>query len=284
LGEDIPQPELGEFEIEATTREDSSEPPQLPEAAPGENYTGASPSTEEEMGWGNISLDSEPDKPTDDQGIGLADGTGYEPPPPPPSIFDEGSPVPSQPEVEPMPNQAPMPSYTPETASQKKGRKGLLILLIVTLLGAGGYFAYPKILEIINPQGEQPVGTLTPDKIQVRSLTREDGNLVYTVRGIVRNDSSGSVGMIQVEAQFRNTGGTVVAKSTAYCGNIFDDKQIVSGDLGKTLADLQNELGQSLSNSGIQPGQDVPFLIVLENPPADVSKVTVTISGFKETT
>ncbi|MCK5351838.1 hypothetical protein KAJ77_04635, partial [bacterium] len=62
------------------------------------------------------------------------------------------------------------------------------------------------------------------------------------------------------------------------------DSDLVSLDLNRVRSDLQNELGQSLSNASIAPGQVVPFLIILDNPPSGVSKVTVTILSFKETT
>ena len=159
-----------------------------------------------------------------------------------------------------------------------------MVLLLLALLAAGGYFAYPRIMDTIGSRETQPQGTLTPEGIQVKSLTRQDGKLVYTVKGSVLNNSNVSVGMIQVEAQFRNASDEVVATSSAYCGNIFEDAEVTTGDIGKIQGDLQNELGQSLSNSGIQPGQSVPFLILLENPPTSINKVTVTISGFKETT
>ena len=90
--------------------------------------------------------------------------------------------------------------------------------------------------------------------------------------------------MIQVEAQFRNAAGDVLSKATSFCGNIFDDSELVSLNLDRIQTDLHNELGQSLSNANILPGKSVPFLVILGSPPAGISKVTVTISGFKETT
>ena len=47
---------------------------------------------------------------------------------------------------------------------------------------------------------------------------------------------------------------------------------------------LANELGQSLSNSSLQPGETVPFLIVLENPPNQIKEVTVTVKNWSSTT
>jgi hypothetical protein len=115
-------------------------------------------------------------------------------------------------------------------------------------------------------------------------LKRNDGKEIFTVRGEVRNESAGTVGMIQVEAQFRNAADEVIGRAEAFCGNVIEDSTLVGTDMGRIKADLNNELGQSLSNASIPAGGKVPFLIVLDNPPAGVSKVTVTISNFQETT
>lgn len=278
-------PDPDEFEIETTAR-DNLLPPSGPlGTSPGENLPGLSlsktpPADDKTSDWGNISLGSEPNRGAENEDIFLTDGA-KSPPPIQGNIPDAAAPP-----LEPLPNPA-APAATasrPRAVSEKKGRKNLVILLVLAILGVGGYFAYPMVMKIINDQGVQPEGTLTPGKIQVRSLTRQDGKVIFTVRGEVRNNSATSVGMIQIEAQFRSGAGDIVAKANSFCGNIFEDDPIITGDMDKIRTDLQNELGQSLSNSNIRPGQTVPFLVVLENPPAGINKVTVTISGFKETT
>ncbi len=273
------------FEIENTPRDDTSPAPEQKTVPPGGEPLGTPPSDDGVGGWGNISLGSERDPEAEVGEINLAEGAPLIQPPPPPimeDIFpDTGSAIPDSTSA---PEQATAPSFHTKPLPPKKSRKGLVLLLALTVLGAGGYFGYPRIMEIINAQGEKPGGTLAPDKIQVRPVTRQDGKVLYTVIGEVTNNSSASVGLVQIEAQFRNSAGDIVAKSKSYCGNVFEEEQIVTGDIGKIRTDLQNELGQSLSNSNIRPGQSVPFLVVLENPPAGISKVTVTISGFKETT
>ena len=282
--EDTALPDSDEFEIEATARDDlfPASGPTAP--SPGDSLPGPSPSKtplkdNEAAGWGNISLGSEPDQGPDSEDIFLTDGA--KPPP-----VQENLPEPAASPKESSPDPAPSAGTAPRhrVASEKKSRKSLVILLVLAILGAAGYFAYPLVMKNINDQGGQPEGTLTPGKIQVRSLTRQDGKVIYTVRGEVRNNSATSVGMIQIEAQFRSGAGDIVARANSFCGNVFEDEPIISGDMEKIRTDLQNELGQSLSNSNIRPGQAVPFLVILENPPAGINKVTVTISGFKETT
>jgi predicted Zn finger-like uncharacterized protein len=277
------QPEDGGFEIEATVR-DEDQPGSDPFGNEAGEGAAAVPQEQDADGhWGNIAIGgpAAPDEAGDD--FGLAGSSAYEPPPPVP--LDE-------PMEQSLPGHtdgtgsgtATVPAYKPETKTSGGRKKGVVILLLLAALGAGGYFAYPKIMEIVQSRGEQTEGILTPANVQVKALTRTDGRIVYTVRGEVKNESAGNVGLIQVEAQFRNVSGDVLSKATSYCGNLFDDRDLVSIDLKQVRSDLQNELGQSLSNANIAPGQVVPFLVILDNPPSGVSKVTVTILSFKETT
>ena len=279
------QPENGGFEIEDTM---SEEPQPGSDPFGGETGEGiaASPHGQDpEAGWGNIAIDGQADQDSDsaDDGFGLAESSDYVPPPPVP--MEEPM---EQASIDHMgdttPKTSTVPAYQPETRTSGGGKKGLVILLLLAALGGGGYYAYPTVMEMIQSRGQQPEGTLTPSNVQVKALSRTDGKIIYSVRGEVRNESAGNVGMIQVEAQFRNASGDVLSQATSYCGNLFEDSDLISLDLNRVRSDLQNELGQSLSNASITPGQVVPFLVILDNPPSGVSKVTVTILSFKETT
>lgn len=281
-------PDLGGFELEGTMREGTDEGPgDLPDLS----GSSAQPSTDTAEGggdWGNISIGGDAAPEGDSDGFGLAAAPDYEPPPPVPMEEEQDPMAPSVPHETGSAATSSVPAYEADAGSSKGARKGLVLILLLAVLGAGGYFTYPQIkpmiMKYVKPGAQETEGTLTPANIQVKSLKRTDGKEVYTVRGEVRNESAGTVGMVQVEAQFRNASDQVIARSQAFCGNIMDDNTLAGRDLGQIKADLNNELGQSLSNASIPSGGVVPFLIVLDNPPAGVSKVTVTISGFQETT
>ena len=265
------------FEIEATLRE---EPLGSLESA------GLPPLTQEadqDGEWGNIPIDGQGAPDSSGGDFGLAGEPSYEPPPPVPMEESADQALPDHMDHTGH-GTSPVPAYEPESRRSGGGKKGILAFLLLAILGGGGYFAYPTVMEIIQSRGQQTEGTLTPANVQVKMLNRSDGKIIYSVRGEVRNDSAGNVGMVQVEAQFRNAAGDVISTTTSYCGNLFEDGDLVNLDLAKVQSDLQNELGQSLSNASIAPGKTVPFLVILDNPPSGVSKVTVTISSFKETT
>ncbi|MBN2720326.1 MAG: DUF3426 domain-containing protein, partial [Proteobacteria bacterium] len=273
-------PDEDDFFLESTLRDGFSRPlggdsTEEPESSAG--IPGGGAAIED---WGNISLDSRAEA-----GDWKKIDTGEEPDPLPehlshdedlnapiPGVGDEGS--------SPLASRAIRQTEIPQKGG---GGKWLAFLLVLALLGAGGYLAWPRLMEVINPPAAIQEEILNPAKVQVRSLARRDGKMIYAVTGEVHNGSSSGVGMIRVEAQFRNQGDDIVARSASFCGNVFTEEELTSGDMGKIREDLQNELGQGLANSNVGPGQTVPFLIVLEDPPSTIKKVTVTISGFKTT-
>lgn len=274
-------PEDEGLQIEGTMREEATSA-----AGPFGSGAGggvATASQDSETGWGNIAIGGQEPPDSAESGFDLADSPGYEPPPPVPTE-ETGRGDLSGPADESSKTTSSTSAHQLETGRPRGSKKGLLLLLLLAVLAAGGYYSYPAIMKIVQSRGQQPGGTLTPSDVQVKALTRTDGKIIYVVRGKIMNGSSGNVGMIQVEAQFRSASDDVLTKATSYCGNLFEDGDLVRMDINRVKSDLQNELGQSLSNASIRPGQAVPFLVVLDNPPAGVSKVTVTILSFKETT
>ncbi len=278
------EPEDGGFELEATTWEESTVGSDPLGGKTDEGLPPLPQGPEQDGEWGDIAIDGQAAPDSADGGFGLAEGADFttSPPTPPMEQLEEVS----QPDHESnsTARTSTVPSYQPEIRASGGGKKWLALLLLFGALGGGGYFAYPTVMEMIQARGQQTEGTLTPANIEVKALNRTDGKIIYAVRGKVLNESEGNVGMVQVEAQFRNAAGDVLSKATAFCGNLFDDSKLVSLNLDQIQTDLHNELGQSLSNANILPGKSVPFLIILGSPPAGISKVTVTISGFKETT
>jgi len=277
-------PESDGFEIERTLRNETPSGFDPSGFTPDEGLDAALSEPDPEAGWGNIAIGGPTPSEGGDEDIELAGEPSYEPPPPVPT---EEPPVDAvhEPGDGSTRETSRMPAYQNEVRSSGGGgRKAVVVLLLLGVLGGAGYFAYPTVMRIVESRIPQVEGTLTPSNIQVKALTRADGKIIYSVRGVVRNESATNVGMVQVEAQFRNESGDVLSKATSYCGNLLEESQLLSLDLKKVQADLQNELGQSLSNASITPGMTVPFLVVLDNPPSGISKVTVSITSFKETT
>ncbi len=239
------------------------------------------PPDPESLEWGNIALGTEGEQTVDQTDIDLS-------PPEPASLDDLDDPEepPHEEEVvasytKPPTDKMPKPDIRAKPPA--KERKGLRLLLLLVLLLAAGYYNYPKIRNLLPSKSTVQQGSLAVENVQVSTLKRGDGVLLAAVRGKVRNKYSSNKGMIQVEAIFKGKGGKELARAAAYCGNLFSDKELVSRDLPSIRTALNNEFGQSLSNSTIAPESLVPFLIVMENPPLDSKEVTVKVIKFSDT-
>jgi hypothetical protein len=234
--------------------------------------------------WGNIALDSQRDEDRTDTDMDLASPSSLE------SMEHETGPS-LDPPISSQ-EEAPLPPRETTTASRtaapsrpaKGGGKRMTFLLILALLAVGGYFAYPKIQQLIESRSPAEEGTLVVQDILVGTVQQQDGILLAIVRGNIRNNSSGSKGMIQVHGTFNGPDGRMLAESTSYCGNTYTDRELATNSLESIRSTLANELGQRLSNSSLKPGDTVPFLIVLDNPPSQIKEVTVTVKKWSNTT
>ncbi len=233
----------------------------------------------ESLEWGNIALETESEQTPDQTDIDIS--------PPEPAALDDLEEQP--PHIDETvasytkPITVKMPKPDIRAKPPKKERKGLRLLLLLVLLLAAGYYNYPKIRILLPSKSTAQQGDLAVENVQVSTLKRGDGVLLAAVRGNIRNKYLSNKGMIQVEAIFKGKGGKELARAAAYCGNLFSDNELASRDLPSIRTALENELGQSLSNSSIAPESSVPFLIVMEDPPLDSKEVTVKVIKFSDT-
>lgn len=256
---------------------------------PSAQLPGDPPTDGPDMDWGNIALESRSEGGGNDTDMDLAPTShfgatesGAE------SSLDVGrSPTAPAPRQEPVP--APREVTTGSRAAAppqpaRKSGKGLFFIVIIALLAAGGYFLYPKALQFMESRSPSQEETLTVQNIVVGTVKQSGGTLLAVVRGTIRNDSSASKGMIQVQGTFKGPDGRALAETTSFCGNTFTDGELAANSLENIRSALSNELGQSLSNASLKPGEVVPFLIVLENPPTQIKEVTVTVKKWSSTT
>jgi hypothetical protein len=69
--------------------------------------------------------------------------------------------------------------------------------------------------------------------------------------------------------------GKVVKTKMAYAGNRFTDDQIKTMPLEEINKELKNRLGANKSNSNVKPEAGLPFTIVIEELPENLSEFTV---------
>jgi predicted Zn finger-like uncharacterized protein len=186
----------------------------------------------------------------------------------------------------------------PPMKRKKKSSKSLVLLFILVLLGGAGYLL-PKYTDIKLPaiklpdlsgipiigeyfgspsaQAILPVeSTLKGDWVQNQQAGR-----LYTIQGRVKNEYDSPRSYIRVTGRVYADGRKFQRAAKAYCGNILSTEELATLPLADIQNKLSNRMGLDNSNVKVGPGQEVPFMVVFGDLPADVElqEFAVEISG-----
>jgi len=172
---------------------------------------------------------------------------------------------------------------------KKKGRSWLftiIIVIIIVILGgtAAVYFLAPGLipdsLSFLKPQEKQDV---TDPGVRRLSFKSVSGSFVdsiklgqlFVIKGMVSNDYPKSRSMILVKGTVLDDKGAVVQSKIAYAGNILPEAKLKDMPLETINEALKNRLGMGGVNRNIKPGASIPFMIVFNNLPDNLSEFTV---------
>ena len=179
---------------------------------------------------------------------------------------------------------------------KKPGRLKLfpIILVIIVLLLAGGVAVFflapdllPDSLSFLKPTKEQPIPDQGVSRLSFQEVTgffiRSDtAGQLFVIKGMVTNNYSMSRRFINIKGSLLNDKGQVIKTKLIYAGNTFSEEQLKElplKDLGKGL---RNRFGQGKMNFNIKPGGTIPFMIIFENLPENLSEFTVeAVSSFQ---
>jgi predicted Zn finger-like uncharacterized protein len=179
----------------------------------------------------------------------------------------------------------------PTAARAKSPMTGLTVFLLVLLLvlgGAGGYFVWSgKSLDI-----EQLIGQLTGRKApaleagQIRLtavsgffVTNKKEGQLFVIRGKAVNEYPEARSAIAVKGTLYSKSGKSLIQQTAYCGNPLDDTTLQERPFSKIEESMSNQFGDSLSNLNVGPGKTIPFAIVFKNLPAELAEFATEVSS-----
>jgi hypothetical protein len=166
---------------------------------------------------------------------------------------------------------------------------------VLILLGGGGYFLFRGVvngdiqLPFISPEAQSAAADDQGDKIIPLNDTigydfvqnTKAGNLLV-ITGKVQNTSSTPQRFIKVTGTLITQGGNKSnITKTVYCGNIFSDIELTHTDiseLNKRL--LKNQAGNNQSNTRIDPGEKIPFMIVFSNLPDNLETFELKVADY----
>ncbi|MCB2147857.1 MAG: DUF3426 domain-containing protein [Deltaproteobacteria bacterium] len=192
-------------------------------------------------------------------------------------------------EVKPQPAETATPARRPKPV--KKGMsKSLVFLLILAILGGGGYGTYfllnqngidiPFLSDYLKPKVQDPGNLkLTTYDINSKFVDNASVGKLFVVSGKVKNGYAENRGMITLEGKIFSTGKVPVNTEKVYCGNVMSDLELANLEWDKIKERLLNRLGDNRSNVKIEPGQSIPFMVVFSGLPEDLEEFTIEVTG-----
>ncbi len=182
----------------------------------------------------------------------------------------------------------------PEKAVPKKRKKGgvprfLMIVLIVVLLLIGGAAAVLFLAPEQVPEswtsylGVAGKPELKDPGIRRLSFKNVSGNFyqstkagnLFCIQGVIFNNYPGSRSFIRVKGSLLDERGTAVKQKLAFAGNTFSQNELTDMSIEQINQALANRTGKGNVNVNVKPQASVPFMIVFEELPENLSEFTV---------
>lgn len=182
----------------------------------------------------------------------------------------------------------------PEKAVPRKRKKGglprfLLIVLIIVLLLTGGaaallYFAPEQVPESLTSYlgvaGKMELKDPGVRRLSFKAVTGKfyqsgkAGNL-FCIQGMIVNDYPGSRSFVRVKGSLLDEKGAEVKQKLAFAGNTFSENELKDMSLEQINQGLAIRTGKGNANVSVKPQASVPFMIVFEELPENLSEFTV---------
>jgi predicted Zn finger-like uncharacterized protein len=207
----------------------------------------------------------------------------------------------------------------PITKRRKRISKPVFALLVLFLIGGGGYGTYtvldtmnikvpyvsdidfknikipyvsdidfksigrkiPYIGNYIAPEVPDPAGNLKIDIFDIKSKFLKNSRIgdLFVVTGKVKNDYSQERNFVRVTGKLYTKGKILAKTETFFCGNILSNNELSKLDLAAMKKRLSNRVGDKKSNMQIKPGKVLPFMVVFANLPKNLDEFSVQVAG-----
>jgi len=171
----------------------------------------------------------------------------------------------------------------------KTGRsRALPIILLILFLIFGGaaavfYFAPDLIsdsIPFLQPSKKQEAMDPGVARLSFKAVTgsfiqsQKVGQL-FVIKGMVTNNYPKPRSFILIKGTILDDKGNVVKINMAYAGNTFEEKQIKETPIEELNKGLKMRMGRNRMNFNLQSGATIPFMIIIDKLPENVSEFTV---------
>jgi hypothetical protein len=182
----------------------------------------------------------------------------------------------------------------PEKALPRKRKKGglprfLLIVLIVVLLLTGGVLALlylapddvrDSFTSYLGVAGKKELKDPGVRRLSFKAVTGKfyqssKAGTLFCIQGMIVNNYPGSRSFIRVKGSLLDEKGAVVKQKLAFAGNTFSENELKDVSLEQINQGLAIQTGKGNANVNAKPQASVPFMIVFEELPENLSEFTV---------
>jgi predicted Zn finger-like uncharacterized protein len=178
----------------------------------------------------------------------------------------------------------------PQPIMKKKRRVGLtIIILVIILLLVGAASAIilfrPDLLPESIPFFKKPLSKeqafdtgnkrLSFRELKGTFVDSKKAGKLFVVSGTVINDYPDKRNFIRIKSNILDSKGMVIQSKIVYAGNPVSTTELQTLSVEEINNMLVNKLGKNNINVNINPTSSIPFMIVFDNLPEDVSEFTV---------
>jgi predicted Zn finger-like uncharacterized protein len=175
----------------------------------------------------------------------------------------------------------------PVERKPRRSRVGLIVLVIIILLLGGGVAVFflapdriPDSLSFLKPAKQAEISETDIRRLSLKSvggyfIESSKAGQLFVIKGTVTNHNPKSRSFILIKGSLLDDKGKVVRSKMAYAGNTFTEKQIKEMPLQEINKGLKNRFGKKRINVNVRPQSTVPFMILFENLPENMSEFTV---------
>ena len=175
----------------------------------------------------------------------------------------------------------------PVERKPRRSRVGLIVLVIIILLLGGGVAVFflapdriPDSLSFLKPAKQAEISETDIRRLSLKSvggyfIESSKAGQLFVIKGTVTNHNPKSRSFILIKGSLLDDKGKAVGSKMAYAGNTFTEKQIKEMPLEEINKGLKNRFGKKRVNVNVRPQSTVPFMILFENLPENMSEFTV---------
>ena len=98
---------------------------------------------------------------------------------------------------------------------------------------------------------------------------------LFVIKGMVSNEYPKSRSFILVKGNILDEKGQVLKRKMAYAGNTIPEQELKSMTLDQINSQLKNRSGKGNINLNVEPKRAIPFMIILDNLPENLSEFNV---------